>query len=117
MKGNLFENLAARTTAMLLVSVTHCSVFGKTSKKPKYVTDIPPSITTPDSVETRLGTLRFFDGMPDGKTVQLAYDNLDFQRGVSVFLNTIPIASMSAMRKGLREGGVTKTTWSGSTKN
>ena len=25
--------------------------------KPKYATDIPQSITTPDSVETRLGTL------------------------------------------------------------
>jgi hypothetical protein len=59
-------------------------------------------------VETRLGTLRFFDGMPDEKTAQLAYDNLDFQRGVSAFLDCIPIASMSAMRKGMREGGVTE---------
>ena len=75
--------------------------------KPKYATDIPPSITTPDTVNTRLGELRFFDGMPDDKTVQLVYDNLDFQRGVSAFLNAIPIASMSGMRKGFREGGVT----------
>jgi hypothetical protein len=44
--------------------------------------------------------------MPDEKTVQLCYDNLDFQRGVSAFLNTIPIASMSAMRKGFRAAGV-----------
>jgi hypothetical protein len=27
-------------------------------------TDIPPEITTPDSVETRLGTLKFVDGFP-----------------------------------------------------
>jgi hypothetical protein len=27
--------------------------------------DIPPAITTSDSVETRLGTLKFFDGFPD----------------------------------------------------
>ena len=27
-------------------------------------------MTTPDTVETRLGTLRFFDGMPDEATVQ-----------------------------------------------
>ena len=75
--------------------------------KPKYATAIPSSVTTPDSVETRLGTLRFFDGMPDEKTAQLAYDNLDFQRGVSAFINAIPIASMSGMRKGFREAGVT----------
>jgi len=77
------------------------------ASKPTYATEIPPSVTTPDSVETRLGTLRFFDGMPDEQTVQLAYDNLDFQRGVSAFINAIPIASMSGMRKGIREGGVT----------
>jgi len=41
---------------------------------PKYTTEIPPSITTPDSEETRLGTLEFFDGMPSEKTAQLAYD-------------------------------------------
>ncbi len=85
---------------LALASMTHAQA------EPKYATDIPAAITTPDSVETRLGTLNFFDGMPDEKTVQLAYDNLDFQRGVSAFLNAIPIASMSAMRKGFREGGV-----------
>ena len=30
----------------------------------KMTTKIPPEITTPDSVETSLGTLRFFDGLP-----------------------------------------------------
>ena len=30
----------------------------------KMKTDIPPTITTPDSVETRLGTLKFTDGYP-----------------------------------------------------
>ncbi|TDI70909.1 MAG: hypothetical protein E2O85_02945, partial [Bacteroidetes bacterium] len=35
-----------------------------------YAADIPVSITTPDRVETeRLGTLKFFDGMPDEATV------------------------------------------------
>ena len=32
-------------------------------------TDIPASITIPDRVETRLGTLNFFDGFPDDATV------------------------------------------------
>jgi hypothetical protein len=51
-------------------------------KKLKMATDIPPEITTPDSVETRLGTLHFFDGFPDDATVEKVYDNLDFERGV-----------------------------------
>ena len=68
-------------------------------------TDIPPSITTPDRVDTRLGTLNFFDGLPDEATVQKAYDNLDFQRAVQVFLNAIPAASLYAMRTGFRTFG------------
>ena len=55
----------------------------------KMTTDIPPEITTPDSVETRLGTLKLFDGFPDDDTTQKVYDNLDFQRGVQAFLNAM----------------------------
>ena len=73
--------------------------------KPKYATDIPQSITTPDNVETRLGTLKFTDGFPDDATVQKVYDNLDFQRGVQAFLTAMPAASLSAMRKGIRGFG------------
>jgi hypothetical protein len=47
----------------------------------KMTTDIPPSITTPNKLETRIGTLNFFDGFPDKATVEKVYDNLDFQRG------------------------------------
>ena len=54
--------------------------------KPSMATSIPASVLTPDSVETRLGTLTFFDGLPDEATVQTVYDNLDFQRGVQAFL-------------------------------
>jgi len=56
----------------------------------KMTTPIPPAITTPDSVDTRIGTLKFFDGFPDDATVQKVYDNLDFQRGVDAFLNAMP---------------------------
>jgi hypothetical protein len=73
-------------------------------------TDIPPQITTPDTVDTRLGTLKFFDGFPDDATVQKVYDNLDFQRGVEVFLNTMPGASLYAMREGLHSVGVDNQT-------
>lgn len=71
----------------------------------KMTTDIPASITTPDVVETSLGTLRFFDGFPDEATVQKVYDNLDFQRGVQAFLAAIPAASAYAFRTGVRTFG------------
>jgi hypothetical protein len=73
--------------------------------KPKMATDIPASITTPDAVETRLGTLRFFDGFPDEATVQKVYDNLDFQRGVQAFLTALPAASLYETRAGYRTFG------------
>ena len=51
-----------------------------------FKADVPDSLITPDVVETtRLGTLRFTDGMPDADTVQAVYDNLDFNRGVELF--------------------------------
>jgi hypothetical protein len=71
----------------------------------KMTTDIPVSITTPDSVATRLGTLKFFDGFPDAETVKKVYDNLDFQRGVQAFLTALPAASAYAFRMGLRTYG------------
>ena len=38
---------------------------------------IPDSITTPDSIETRVGTLKLKDGVPTKETAQLLLDNLD----------------------------------------
>ncbi len=35
-----------------------------------YNNRIPPEIMTPDKVETRIGTLEFFDGLPSDETVE-----------------------------------------------
>ena len=73
--------------------------------------EILASISTPDVVETRLGTLEFFDGLPSPETVATVYDNLDFLRGVEVFLNAMPGASVFAARQGLRSVGVPDNTF------
>ena len=52
---------------------------------------------TPDTVETRLGTLNFVDGVPTVVTTQLVYDDLDFMRGTEVFLNFVPACSIEAI--------------------
>jgi hypothetical protein len=74
--------------------------------RPAMATDIPEWITTPDSVETRIGILEFIDGVPTNETVHLLYDNLDFIRGVEAFLSAIPGASLVAMRQGFRDVGI-----------
>jgi hypothetical protein len=66
----------------------------------------PQSIQTPDTVETRLGTLDFRDGAPSAETVAKVYDQLDFSRGVEAFLNSFQGASIAAIRKGFQEIGV-----------
>ena len=45
---------------------------------------------------SQCATLKFFYGLPDKATVENVYDNLDFMRGVEVFLNTMPAASTLA---------------------
>ncbi len=92
--------------ATLIVSQASAEV----PPKMKMTTPIPPGIATPNKLETRLGTLTSFDGVPDKETTQKVYDNLDFQRAVQAYLNSIQIASMSAMRKGILKFGPANTT-------
>ena len=84
--------------------------FAKRSKRYKMTTDIPASITTPDKVETSLGTLRFFDGFPDDATVEKLYDNLDFQRAVQAYLLGLPAVNMLALGKGITLHGPANNT-------
>ena len=66
------------------------------ASRPKYAAKVPASITTPDTVQTRIGTLKFSDGLPDADTVKKVYDNLDFVRGVEAFLLGMPAAIVQA---------------------
>jgi hypothetical protein len=72
----------------------------------QYKADVPPSIITPDSVETRIGTLKFFDGLPDAATVQKVYDQMAFGRGIEAFLSGMPAASVYALCEGLSQAGI-----------
>ena len=81
------------------------------AKQPKMMmtTEIPASIIMPDKIETRIGTLEFFDGFPTDATVKKAYDFLDIQRGVDVFLYEMRAASMVALRNGHRDLGIDRS--------
>ncbi len=52
------------------------------------------SISTPDKVQTPIGKLEFFDGVPTDATVDTLYDNLDRMRGVEVFLDNVGALSV-----------------------
>ena len=68
-------------------------------------TDIPDGITTPDQVESPIGTLSFFDGVPTDETVAAVYENLDRMRAVEAFLSCLPGVSMFGLRDGPRSLG------------
>jgi hypothetical protein len=67
---------------------------------------VPPSITTPDKVESRIGTLEFKNGMPSRDTLDKVYDNLDFTRAFEAFMNGLQGVNTYAIHKGLLDAGV-----------
>jgi len=58
-----------------------------------------------ETLDTRLGELEFEAGYPTQATVELLYDELDFQRAVQVYLWALPMASYGAMADAHRELG------------
>jgi hypothetical protein len=58
------------------------------------------AISMPDTVQTPIGKLEFFDGVPTDTTINSLYDNLDRMRGVEVYLNNQGAGSLNAMRAG-----------------
>jgi hypothetical protein len=51
-------------------------------------------------LETRVGTFKYFDGIPTEETAAAIYNHLDYIRGVESFLNGMPAASLEAIRRG-----------------
>jgi hypothetical protein len=63
------------------------------------------SLSTPDKVESPVGTLEFKDGGPSPQTVQKAFDALDFNHALGAYLNSYGGASAYALRAGFRSIG------------
>ena len=68
------------------------------------------SISTPERLDSRLGTLEFVDGAPSKETVAKVYDYLDLMHGVEAFVNAYQGASVAAIFKGFEEAGVPNNT-------
>jgi len=64
------------------------------------------SLSTPDRVDTRIGTMEFKDGAPNQGTAEKVYDHLDFTYAFRAFTDTERGVSIRALNKGLQEAGV-----------
>lgn len=71
---------------------------------------MPPGVAAPESVETRFGTLRMFDGVPNQASTEKIYDNLDFQRAVQAYLLGLPVVNQAANLAGIKAMGPLNTT-------
>ena len=67
--------------------------------------EVLESISTPDQVETSIGTLRFSDGAPLPETAEMVYDYLDTSRALDTFLKGMPGASLKALIDGAHSIG------------
>ena len=67
---------------------------------------MPPQITTPDRVESRLGTLTFKDGIPDSATAQKLFDEVDYVHAVEAAISGYAAVNQLALLKGFRAAGV-----------
>jgi hypothetical protein len=70
----------------------------------------PPSLVTPDRVETGIGTLEFKDGAPTSETARKVYDTLDFTRALNAYNNSFRGASAYAIGKGFESIGADDNT-------
>ena len=94
MNRNWYHSIVAFAIIALLAQVSWAQ------PTPGFNTKIPESVLTPDTVKTKLGTLKFFDGIPDEKAAAALFANLDLNRGLQTYLNGMPASNFEAGRAG-----------------
>jgi len=100
MRRNWYYSIGALALTALLAGVSWAQ------PTPGYNNKIPESILTPHDIVTRVGTLKYFDGIPTPETAEALYKHLDYIRGVESFLNGMPAANLEAFRRGQAALGV-----------
>jgi hypothetical protein len=65
------------------------------------------SLSTPDIVESSIGSLEFKDGAPTAETAQKVYDTLDFTRALNAYNNSFRGASAYGLYQGFKSLGQT----------
>ncbi len=89
--------LALAFGVLLSCEIVHAQQTGQAQPtKYKMTTPTPPGIAIPDTIDTRLGTLNFSDGVPDEASTQKLFDNLDFQHAVQAYLLGLPVVNQAS---------------------
>ncbi|WP_299809629.1 DUF1254 domain-containing protein [uncultured Roseibium sp.] len=63
------------------------------------------SLSAPASVDTRVGTLEFKNGVPSAKSARTIFDTVDFGNALNVYNNSFRGASALAIKKGMQSVG------------
>ena len=66
-------------------------------------TRIPVEITTPDEVESRIGTLEYQDGVPTVEPAERVRDTLDFTRALNLIENLIQNPIIQTLIKRIKQ--------------
>lgn len=109
-------NTYLATLVIVGLSLTSCKEKTATETDPvnptpvtsemKMTTDIPGGISSPNIIESeQLGTLEFFDGVPQPETEEKVYDYIDLVNAIDAYTNGIHIASMEAIKNGILSFG------------
>ncbi|MEM6659012.1 MAG: hypothetical protein AAF625_13065, partial [Pseudomonadota bacterium] len=88
-------------TLLLIAAACVAPIVSKAEVKAEQLN----AISTPNEVETSIGTLTFIDGAPLPETSAMVYDYLDRARGVDAFLKGIPAASVYMLIEGVKPLG------------
>ncbi|MGY2902653.1 hypothetical protein [Bradyrhizobium sp. URHC0002] len=87
-----------------LAAAVACTTLMPSSGFAQTAPPTPPSITTPDKVETRVGTIDFKDGAPSKATLEKVYDEIDSANAQRAFSDTFQGVSIHTIRTVLHEG-------------
>lgn len=98
MRQNWYRSIFAVALFALLVEVSSAQEVGP--PRMKMTTEIPKGVTTPDNIQTRVGQLNFFDGVPDIESAQKVYNLLDFTHAYQAFLDGKKLPPWMAFAKG-----------------
>ncbi|OWV91741.1 hypothetical protein ATY75_00755 [Rhizobium sp. N122] len=95
--------LLRKPASLIMITLTTSVASGGLAHAQLF--EIPKAITTPDKVETRIGTLEFKDGAPSAETAAKVRDTLDFTHGLDAFLNSYGGASAYSLQQGFNSIG------------
>ncbi|TWT32432.1 hypothetical protein KOR34_41950 [Posidoniimonas corsicana] len=87
---------------LLTAVVVTLSAFASAQAEPS----VPTAITTPELVETPLGSFEFPNGAPNEATAAKAYDLADFTYAYRAVMDNMRGVSIAALHKGLQDAGV-----------